>query len=487
MLIESEVQSEQTAASAGPRSGAVKRALPDIQPGRIIAGKFRLTRQLGRGGMGTVWAAVHETLGREVAVKFLQPPTGATPLLTERFVSEAHMVASLKHRFIVDVFDFGITDDGLHYMVLELLHGRSLADRIDHGPPMSVRQAVRLMADFLRGLHVVHEAGSVHRDLKPDNVFVIEDADGQFPKLIDFGISRRTDANLKLDANSRQSRLTQPGTVLGTPFYMSPEQLRGKHNIDRRADLYGVGVILFELLAGKLPFTSDNVGDLMVAITITGAPLLFDTRPELGEALSAVVKRALAPLPDQRYATALELRAALLELLPQLPEEVLCATPPKHPAEFTLSGESHSQPMAAAEAVPSFRRSRFTGAHRDVPVRVWVGLASFVALAALAWSLAEEIVLPSRETILVQGLPAESGEVRVIPPRAAPVLAAPIAPMAPTTPAPEAASTDESAANSGTAANQAKAARAKARPRDPATAPPRSPERPQKLYRKLDF
>jgi len=290
----------------------------------VIAGKLRLTRQLGQGGMGSVWAALHLSLGREVAVKFLQPQAANSQVLEDRFESEARMCASIKNRFVVDVFDYGMTDDGLHYMVLELLHGRSLADRMDHGPAMPVRTAVKLMADCLRGLHVVHEAGIIHRDLKPDNIFVIEDSDGVYPKLIDFGISRRTDPpNLKL-SEARSSRLTQPGVVLGTPYYMSPEQLRGKQSVDARSDIYSFGVILYELLAGHLPFRQDNIGDLMVAITVTGAPSLALLRPELGERLSDVVARAMAPAPEHRYADARELRKALLELLPELPLQAMC-------------------------------------------------------------------------------------------------------------------------------------------------------------------
>jgi len=250
------------------------------------------------------------------------------------------MVASIKHRFVVDVFDFGVTEDGLHYMVLELLHGRSLADRMDRGPALSVRQAVRLMADCLRGLHVVHESGIVHRDLKPDNIIVVDDADGLFPKLIDFGISRRADSGMKLNPLSRKGRLTQPGTVLGTPYYMSPEQLRGR-GLDGRSDLYSVGVILYELLAGRLPFREDNLGDLMIAMTITGAPALSACRPELGAELSAVIARTLLPTPEARYATALELRDALLQVLPSVPENAECVVQLSGPGESSLSEAVH--------------------------------------------------------------------------------------------------------------------------------------------------
>jgi serine/threonine protein kinase len=391
--IESDVQND-TEASIGADpagSGAVRRPL--IEAGRVIASKFRLTRQLGQGGMGTVWAAVHETLGREVAVKFLHPQTNQNNSLTERFVSEARMVASIKHRFVVDVFDFGVTEDGLQYMVLELLQGLSLADRMDHGPAFQVRQAVQLMADCLRGLHVVHEAGIVHRDLKPDNIFVIEDADGAFPKLIDFGISKRTEAAGALGTlgapgtpAGRRSRLTQPGTVIGTPYYMSPEQLRGRPNIDRRSDVYSVGVILFELVCGRLPFEQDNVGDLMVAITVQGAPWLASVRPELGAELATVVARALSANADDRHATALELREALLSILPTLPEHALSSIQsqqqPSPLGQYTnLQLQAAKSPFAQSLPAPIRRVQR--------PAKAWLLLGAAVLVLSLLmfWAL----------------------------------------------------------------------------------------------------
>jgi serine/threonine-protein kinase len=299
-----------------------------LAPGRLLAGKYRLTREIGHGGMGAVWEAVHEALERPVAVKFLKPWTNGDPARSARFVSEARMVAALKHRFVVDVFDFGVSDEGLYYMVLELLNGQTLARRIDDGPPFRVHEAVHLIADCLRGLHAVHEAGIVHRDLKPDNIVIVQDADGVFPKLIDFGISKRTEDERTPAAPEgaparKRSRLTAPGMVIGTLDYMPPEQLRGRDDLDRRADVYSMGVILYEWLAGKLPFDHDNIGDLVVAITIHGAPPLRAVRPELGDKLSQVLARALASRPEDRYPNALALREGLLAALGDVPPRAL--------------------------------------------------------------------------------------------------------------------------------------------------------------------
>ena len=441
--------------------------------------------------MGSVWAAVHETLGREVAVKFLQPQSGQTSALADRFVSEAHMVASIKHRFVVDVFDFGVTEDGLHYMVLELLHGQSLADRMDHGPPLSVKKGVRLMADCLRGLHVVHEAGIIHRDLKPDNIFIMEDADGAFPKLIDFGISRRTDPpNVKLDpVASRKSRLTLPGTVLGTPYYMSPEQLRGKQNVGRRSDVYSVGVILYELLVGRLPFRQDNVGDLMVAITVKGPPSLMSGRPDLGEELASVVRRALAPSADERYASALELRDALLAVLPHLPQDAVCAIQlGTNGEELVMSGDTSLQLQAAnnpfLNSLPAPGPARKPLAR--VPRLVW-GLLGVGLLAGVVLALARE------EDETFQNAPPTAADARLSAVTPTPELP----PQEPARVQPEAAASKPAAPASAAGNAQAtprapaaseranKTTRARSRSRDPGAHTPA--ERPQKLYKKLDF
>ncbi|HEX7476510.1 MAG TPA: serine/threonine-protein kinase [Polyangiales bacterium] len=403
-----------------------------MEPGRIIADKYRLTGEIGKGGMGSVWSAVHQGLGRTVAVKFLRPQADHDESATARFVSEARMVAAIKHRFVVDVFDFGVTDDGLYYMVLELLDGQSLAERMDRGPAFKVKDAISLIADCLRGLHAVHEAGVVHRDLKPENIFVIRDADGAFPKLIDFGISKKTEPTGALQApapgESRNTQLTQPGMIVGTPYYMSPEQLRGRADLDRRADIYGIGVILYELIAGRLPFSQDNIGDLMVAITTQGALPLLALRPELGKALSDVVARALSAKSEDRYATALELRDALLAALPTLPESAMTGTlKPSADGGYGKVTEqlmqAASDPFSGSEA----KARRAVTRSKRLPLYV---AGAVVIVAALAWLLGTREHAPSESSA---GAGASPNTVVVAPPtaasaQAAPELAAPAAP-----------------------------------------------------------
>jgi len=297
-----------------------------VEPGRIIGGKYRIRRLIGEGGMGAVWSAVHEALDRTVAIKFLRPAGADAETASARFVTEAKSAARVKHRFVVDVFDFGITEDGIYYMVQELLEGEELAECMVHGPAWEVRDVVSFVAQCLSGLEAVHQAGIVHRDLKPENIFVMRDSDGRYPKLLDFGISKLADAHSKASGRpppvripGRAKQLTTKGTTVGTPWYMSPEQLRGRRDLDGRADLYSIGVILYEWLVGRVPYEHENTAELSLQIASGSATPLITFRPDLGHGLSSVVARALAPEPDQRFASAAAMREALTEILPSIP------------------------------------------------------------------------------------------------------------------------------------------------------------------------
>jgi serine/threonine protein kinase len=442
---------------------------------RVIGGKYRLAREIGHGGMGAVWEAEHEALARRVAVKFLKPWSHHDPTVPDRFAAEARLVAAIKHRFVVDVFDFGITDDGLYYMVLELLDGQTLADRMNKGPTLSVREAVQLVADCLRGLHAVHEAGVVHRDLKPENVFVVSDADGMFPKLIDFGISTRDEPANQDDAESerRKSRLTQPGVVVGTLAYMPPEQLRGRADLDRRADVYSMGVMLYELLAGRLPYNQDNIADLMVEITNVGAPPLSRSRPDLGVDLSNTIARALRADADARFPTALALRDALLAALPGLPAHALAGmasegVPPGggrgHATEFQM--QFAADPFGGSSSRALWMRPK-----------VWLGvtLAGSLLLGGYLWS--------SRST------PAPAAAATGEPVRIAPVASAPVE-----APQPVEAEATRSAASQQPASTakheERRETRSTAKPtrRSAETKPRPAQKKPsKKIYRELDF
>lgn len=288
-----------------------------LSPGTIVGEKYRLEAPIGQGGMATVWRAVHTTLDRPVAVKFLEAVGTGSQQLAERFLEEAKLAAGLRHRHVVDILDFGVTPDGKPFMVMEFLEGQSLADRYTDGPPVTDWELLEIVAMTLSGLAAVHDAGILHRDVKPENIFLVQDADGIFPKLLDFGISRGFGA---------VGRVTRTGVVVGTPQYMSPEQARGKKDLDARSDLFSVGVVLYEGLAGEVPFDSENPGDVLIAVATEEPRPIEEIRPDLPRSVIDIVHRALRKKPEERFQTAREMRDAVMAVLQRA--EPLAGRPP---------------------------------------------------------------------------------------------------------------------------------------------------------------
>ncbi len=285
---------------------AYTRVTAVLSPGTIVGDKYRLEEPIGQGGMATVWRAVHTTLDRPVAVKFLEAVGTGAEQLAERFLQEAKTAAGLRHRHVVDILDFGVTPDGAPFMVMELLEGQSLADRYTDGPTVTDWELLEVVAMTLSGLAAVHDAGILHRDVKPENVFLVQDADGIFPKLLDFGISRGFGAG---------GRITRTGMVVGTPQYMSPEQARGKKDLDARSDLWSVGVVLYEGFTGEVPFDSENPGDVLISVATEDPQPLEELRPDLPESVLDLVRRALQKDPAGRFQNAREMREALMDVL----------------------------------------------------------------------------------------------------------------------------------------------------------------------------
>jgi serine/threonine-protein kinase len=282
--------------------------------GEVVGGKYRLERLLGEGGMGAVWRATHIELESPVAIKLIRP-TDDQPDRTARFLREAKAAAAVRHRNVVAITDFG-SDHGLPFMVMELLEGVTLASRLASGPPLTFSELVGVVSGCLSGLAAVHDAKIVHGDLKPENVFLVEDADGSFPKLLDFGVSRATPEG---DRNRGAVTGGEGGWLVGTPHFMSPEQARGAADIDRRSDIYAVGVMLYEALTGKLPYDGATLGELIVLITRGGAPPLSTVRGDLGQAMSDVVAKAMARERNERFPSAREMRAQLLQAARAVP------------------------------------------------------------------------------------------------------------------------------------------------------------------------
>jgi len=281
-------------------------------PGDLVSGKYRIVRLIGDGGMGVVYEARHEVLGSGVALKFLHSDLAKRPGLTQRFLQEARVSATIQSPHVTHVTDVDTAQDGSPYLVMELLHGQALQAMLDRQGKLAPDQAVDFALQILAGLEAAHATGVVHRDMKPDNVFVTPSGGGPLLKLIDFGIA-------KLRASSEFTKgLTRAGVVMGTPEYMAPEQLSSAHTTDHRADIYSLGVMLFEMLAGCRPADGDDADTIVAAVEAGRVRKLGDLVPGLPAGLIALVERASAPLRDQRFESASEMRLALAQFAGQL-------------------------------------------------------------------------------------------------------------------------------------------------------------------------
>ncbi len=297
-----------------------------------VIGNYRLVELVGRGGMGTVYRAQHEELRRFVAFKILRAKYSGNEEALQRFFIEAKATSAIDHPGIVKIFDFGRTSDGLAFIAMELLRGEPLSHRIE-GTPLSEQRALGIIRQLASALAAAHTIGIVHRDLKPDNIFLCIDTempDGERIKLLDFGI-----AKLALpDEAAPAPALTQTGTLIGTPSYMSPEQCRGV-NVDLRSDIYALGCILFELISGRLVFLGEGSGDLIVAHISEPPPLLMTVVPGTTPAVADLTARLLAKFPEQRppHCTAL-IEAIDRVVAGGVRSEPIAPTPPPKPAEI---------------------------------------------------------------------------------------------------------------------------------------------------------
>lgn len=277
--------------------------------GRVVDGKYRLTRLLGRGGMGSVWEGVHTTLGTRFAVKYIDAAFAGRKDVETRFANEALAAARLKSKHIVEVYDHGVDDRGCPYIVMEFLSGEPLDRRLGRDAQLPFEEAVALVLQIARGLSRAHRAGIVHRDLKPENVFLVWDEDDQktVVKLVDFGIAKFTDG-------TGVDSATRTGAVLGTPHYMSPEQARGLKTVDFAADVWSLGVIAYRAVTGRAPFEGEAVGDLLVKIcTLPHAPPSDFASVPTG--FDEWMATSLAKEPGQRFGSIAAQAEALAALL----------------------------------------------------------------------------------------------------------------------------------------------------------------------------
>ena len=278
-----------------------------IQPGTVIAGKYRLEQPLARGGMGAVWVARHLQLDMLVAVKLMDPQIGESLDGRARFEREARAVAQIQSPNVVRVHDYGV-HDGTPYLAMELLQGEDLGARLQRLKHLPLPVVADLVAQLSRALRKAHEAGIVHRDLKPANVFLAQDDDAEVVKVLDFGVAKKIGVGEAGEA-------TRTGVVMGSVHYMSPEQARGARDIDHRSDLWAIGVIAYRCLVGRLPFPGAQLGDVIVKICSEPLPLPSTVVPGLGPEVDAFFTRALARAPEDRFPTARDLAAALSALV----------------------------------------------------------------------------------------------------------------------------------------------------------------------------
>src|SRR5258705_4289324 len=265
--------------------------------GTVLAGKSRLTRELGRGGMAAVYEAENVDIGKRVAVKVLAAELTTSTIVVERFLREARAAAAISSPFICDVYDSGKLEDGRPFLVLELLEGESLYERMTRVRQIDTQTTLRIITHVARGLTKAHAVGIVHRDLKPDDIFLTSDEDGSLLcKLLDFGLAK---FYAPVDEDGDQARLTREGAVFGTPAYMSPEQVKGQGQVDFRADLWALGCITYECLTGRTVWSTEQ-GVAMTFAQIASAPLpnSLTFRPDLSPNFQTWFEKALARSVD---------------------------------------------------------------------------------------------------------------------------------------------------------------------------------------------
>jgi serine/threonine protein kinase len=323
---------------------------PYPQPGEVLDGKYRIERLLGEGGMGAVAKATHLLRRAPVALKFMSPAVIALQGAVERFVNEGVAASQIDSDHVVKVFDVGRMPNGAPYLVMEFLDGRDLQQILlaeGGGRIHDPARAVHFALQILRALQTAHASGIIHRDMKPSNCFVIDkDGEPDFVKLVDFGISK-----VRSDEQQQASNLTRTNSALGTPLYMSPEQARSPRDVDHRTDLYAVGAILYELLTGRTPYTSESgeYTEILFKIFTTEPEPLRNLRPDVPEGLAAAIHRALVRDLQIRYGSAGEMAEALAPWADSRSAQILtrlrggrgrsmvpAAAPPQGP--FTPSG-----------------------------------------------------------------------------------------------------------------------------------------------------
>ena len=322
-----------------------REAEPEDLVGHTIGGKYRVEELLGRGGMGAVFRATNIQIGKRVALKFLTSEAAEDSGAVARFLREAQAASAAESPYIVQIFDAGETDEGVPYLVMEYLQGEDLRAVLKRQQRLPVSEVLRLLAQISKALVRAHEAGIVHRDLKPDNIFLVQGEDLPQVKIVDFGISKIKSTGLG------DKTLTRRGTVLGTPYYMSPEQAQALE-LDGRADLFSLGAMVYEALTGEPPFNGPTYESVLVAICTRDAPDVREKNPGVSPEVAEVVARLLARAPEQRFASARALLNTLADLDKNLSIPSMHPRVPSVELAFDLANAKRAQRKGGFPLVP---------------------------------------------------------------------------------------------------------------------------------------
>jgi eukaryotic-like serine/threonine-protein kinase len=361
-----------------------------VQEGDVLVGKYRVERVLGSGGMGIIIAARHIRLDQRVAIKFLAPDAFSDPAAVVRFDREARAAAKIKNPHVAQVTDVGTLDDGTPYLVMEYLEGEDLAALLRREGFLPVADAVDLVLQACEGIGEAHRFGIVHRDIKPANLFCLRQPDGsRWIKVLDFGISKHTN----LAPTTRGMAATGASTIMGSPLYMSPEQMQSARTVDERTDIWGLGIILYELLAGEVPFKGGNLPEVCLNVTTQPPPPLQHVRPDTPPALQRIILRCLEKDYTKRFSNVAELAEALL---PFAPGRAWMSFPRRHPsagpAPSTVSlrpPTPHTKPPSSPSLPDSswgHTKKRLAAAHgRSRALAIAAMLASTIGVGAVVW------------------------------------------------------------------------------------------------------
>ncbi|HEX7701788.1 MAG TPA: serine/threonine-protein kinase [Kofleriaceae bacterium] len=381
----------------------------------LTIGAYRILEKIGEGGMGAVYLAEHTLLGRRAAIKVLLPSFSADQAIVRRFFNEARAVTRIADPGIVQVFDFGIHTDNSAFIVMELLEGETMSRRQKRLRRFAASDAVRLIRMTCTSLAAAHAKGVVHRDLKPDNIFIVGDpavTGGERPKILDFGIA-------KLSGEAPEMHKTRTGALIGTPMYMSPEQCRGAGEVDHRSDIYSIACVTYKLITGRAPFHGAGSGEVIAAHLREPPPFAAALVPDLPDMIDLILQRCLKKDPAQRYQSMTELADAFGQV-----EQML-----HHSSQPTISLES-TPPVAFTPTPGTFTQA--SGEHpaprtRRSPVILVAAIVSLAVMIGIGFAVTRK-----QKTVASTPAPMDAASRTPTPVAVAPVDAAPALPDAAT-------------------------------------------------------